>query len=94
MTVEYLFKPIWTIKESLAYNDVNAMLLYNQDQLDNNKPDNLLSSLPRRKQGIAARLSYAYDDRYLAEVNFGYNGSENFAKNNRFGFLHFRLFLE
>lgn len=63
------------------------MLLYNQDQLDNNKPDNLLSSLPRRKQGIAARLSYAYDDRYLAEVNFGYNGSENFAKNNRFGFF-------
>ena len=74
-------------KRKFGVHDVNAMLLYNQDQLDNNKPDNLLSSLPRRKQGIAARLSYAYDDRYLAEVNFGYNGSENFAKNNRFGFI-------
>lgn len=74
-------------KRKFSVHDVNAMLLYNQDQLDNNKPDNLLSSLPRRKQGIAARLSYAYDDRYLAEVNFGYNGSENFAKNNRFGFF-------
>ena len=74
-------------KRKFGVHDVNAMLLYNQDQLDNNKPDNLLSSLPRRKQGIAARLSYAYDDRYLAEVNFGYNGSENFAKNNRFGFF-------
>ena len=72
-------------KRKFGVHDVNAMLLYNQDQLDNNKPDNLLSSLPRRKQGIAARLSYAY--RYLAEVNFGYNGSENFAKNNRFGFF-------
>ena len=74
-------------KRKFGVHDVNAMLLYNQDQLDTNKPDNLLSSLPRRKQGIAARLSYAYDDRYLAEVNFGYNGSENFAKNNRFGFF-------
>lgn len=74
-------------KRKFGVHDVNAMLLYNQDQLDNNKPDNLLSSLPRRKQGIAARLSYAYDDRYLAEVNFGYNGSGNFAKNNRFGFF-------
>ena len=74
-------------KRKFGVHDVNAMLLYNQDQLDNNKPDNLLSSLPRRKQGIAARLSYAYDDRYLAEVNFGYSGSENFAKNNRFGFF-------
>ena len=74
-------------KRKFGVHDVNAMLLYNQDQLDNNKPDNLLSSLPRRKQGIAARLSYAYDDRYLAEVNFGYNGSENYAKNNRFGFF-------
>ena len=74
-------------KRKFGVHDVNAMLLYNQDQLDNNKPDNLLSSLPRRQQGIAARLSYAYDDRYLAEVNFGYNGSENFAKNNRFGFF-------
>ena len=74
-------------KRKFGVHDVNAMLLYNQDQLDNNKPDNLLSSLPCRKQGIAARLSYAYDDRYLAEVNFGYNGSENFAKNNRFGFF-------
>lgn len=74
-------------KRKFGVHDVNAMLLYNQDQLDNNKPDNLFSSLPRRKQGIAARLSYAYDDRYLAEVNFGYNGSENFAKNNRFGFF-------
>ena len=74
-------------KRKFGVHDVNAMLLYNQDQLDNNKPDNLLSSLPRRKQGIAARLSYAFDVRYLAVVNFVYNGSENFAKNNRFGFF-------
>lgn len=74
-------------KRKLGVHDIDAMFLYNQTQTDDNKPENLLGSLPRRKQGLAARLSYAYDDRYLAEVNFGYNGSENFAKHNRFGFF-------
>lgn len=68
-------------------HDVNAMFLYNQDQFDTNSPTDLLSSLPKRKQGIAGRISYGYDNRYLVEANFGYNGSENFAKNNRFGFF-------
>lgn len=74
-------------KRKFGLHDINAMFLYNQDQFETNKPSNLLSSLPRRKQGLAARFSYAYDDRYLTEINFGYNGSENFAKNNRFGFF-------
>ena len=37
--------------------------------------------------GIAGRASYTYDNRYIAEFNFGYNGSENFAKGYRFGFF-------
>lgn len=37
--------------------------------------------------GIAGRASYMYDSRYVAEFNFGYNGSENFAKGKRFGFF-------
>lgn len=48
---------------------------------------NLYTSLPERKQGIAGRISYAYAGKYLAEANFGYNGSENFAKGHRFGFF-------
>jgi len=42
---------------------------------------------PKRTQGIAGRLSYTYDRRYISEFNFGYNGSENFAKGNRYGFF-------
>ena len=69
-------------------HDVNAMLLYNQDELVNNVPgNNLINSLPKRKQGLAGRLSYAYDGKYMAEVNMGYNGSENFAKGHRWGFF-------
>ena len=37
--------------------------------------------------GLAGRLAYSYDDKYFVEGNFGYNGSENFAKGHRFGFF-------
>ena len=69
-------------------HDLNAMLLYSQDELVNNVPGNdLIASLPKRKQGVAGRLSYAFDGKYMAEVNMGYNGSENFAKGHRWGFF-------
>lgn len=70
-------------------HNVSGMLLYNQDQYNVNNPDgnDLIASLPQRKQGLAGRLTYAYKYRYMAELNFGYNGSENFAKGKRFGFF-------
>lgn len=37
--------------------------------------------------GVSARLTYDYDTRYLLELNFAYNGTENFAKEHRFGFF-------
>lgn len=68
-------------------HSVNAMVLYNQDQYNVNNPGGLLASLPKRKQGMAGRVSYGYKHKYLAEANFGYNGSENFAKGYRWGFF-------
>lgn len=68
-------------------HDINAMFLYNQDETSNNKPTTLLESLPKRKQGIAGRISYGYANKYLIEGNFGYNGSENFVKGHRYGFF-------
>jgi len=68
-------------------HNVTGMLLYNQEEYNVNNPDGLIQSLPKRKQGVAGRMTYAYDYKYLAEVNFGYNGTENFAKGHRFGFF-------
>ncbi|RAW02430.1 SusC/RagA family TonB-linked outer membrane protein [Pseudochryseolinea flava] len=45
------------------------------------------ASLPQRNTVLAGRATYGYDSRYLVEFNFGYNGSERFAKNNRYGFF-------
>ena len=42
-------------------------------------------STPSGLIGTSARVTYDYDTRYMAEVNFAYNGTENFAKGRRFG---------
>lgn len=69
-------------KRRFDLHDVTAMLLYMQkeQQYHNN-------SLPYRKQGFVGRMTYGYDDRYFVEANFGYTGSETFAKGHRFGFF-------
>ncbi len=45
------------------------------------------SILPNRNQGFSGRFTYDYDNRYLAEFNFGYNGTERIAKGDRFEFF-------
>ncbi len=44
-----------------------------------------IAALPHRSVGMAGRITYAYDKRYLVEANIGFNGSENFAKGHRMG---------
>lgn len=44
-------------------------------------------SLPYRNIGVSGRATYAYDNRYFLEANFGYNGSERFDAGHRFGFF-------
>ncbi len=67
-------------------HEVGGLILYNQRDYIGTGGD-LITSLPQRARGIASRLNYAYASRYLAEVNFGYNGSENFAPGRRYGFF-------
>ena len=62
-------------------HDVTGMLLYNQNDF------RYQSELAQRYQGLVGRVTYGYDDRYLAEFNAGYNGSENFLEGKRFGFF-------
>ena len=60
---------------------VSGMLLAQRSNYDDG------SKLPYRNQGMAGRAAYTFDDRYVAEFNFGYNGSENFAPGKRYGFF-------
>ncbi|WP_423736366.1 SusC/RagA family TonB-linked outer membrane protein [Chitinophaga caseinilytica] len=68
-------------------HNVGGLLIgIRRNYLNGNSTD-LQQSLPFRNQGVSGRVTYGYDDRYMFEGNFGYNGSERFAKRNRFGFF-------
>ena len=76
------------IQARLDYNrlfsnrhEVTAMLLVNRGNRTVN------NELAYHSQGITGRFAYYYNQKYLMEFNFGYNGSENFAPGKRYGFF-------
>jgi len=72
---------------SFGKHDVTGMVLYNQSDFVDAFAGDFISSIPYRYRGIAGRTTYAFDRRYMAEANFGYNGSETFAPDKRYGFF-------
>ncbi len=68
-------------------HSVSGLLVgYLRNQLVGNA-GSLQESLAFRNMGLSGRATYAYKQRYFVEANFGYNGSERFSKENRFGFF-------
>ena len=75
------------VEYNRKFNDthhITGLVLYNQGKF---YAPNLEYLIPRGHQGLVGRATYSFRDRYLAEVNIGYNGTENFAPGNRFGFF-------
>ncbi|MEA4917177.1 TonB-dependent receptor [Proteiniphilum sp.] len=68
-------------------HDMNILLVSSFQEITNTEATSIQQSLPQRNISTAGRFAYGYDSRYFAEFNFGYNGSERFAKNYRFGFF-------
>ncbi|RVT97354.1 SusC/RagA family TonB-linked outer membrane protein [Mucilaginibacter limnophilus] len=65
----------------------SGLLVYMMQNNINASATDLQQSLPFRNIGVSGRATYNYDSRYYLEYNFGYNGSERFAKKNRFGYF-------
>ncbi len=68
-------------------HNVSAALIYSQQQTLNGNANSLFNSLPFRNLNLAGRATYSYSNRYFFEFNFGYNGSERFSENHRYGFF-------
>ena len=68
-------------------HSVGGMLIGTMRSYLTGNASSLQLSLPARNQGVSGRFTYGYDNRYLVEYDFGYNGSERFADNHRFGFF-------
>ncbi|MEI6948179.1 TonB-dependent receptor [Paraflavisolibacter sp. H34] len=74
-------------KNTVGGTLIGVMSNYESANYESNIANSVQASLPQRNQTLSGRFTYGYDNRYLAEFNFGYNGSERFARNNRFGFF-------
>ena len=77
------------MQASINYNrkfgekhDVGGMILGQRDYWETPA-----GQIPFNVLGVAARATYGYNNRYLAELNMGYNGSEQFAPGKRYGFF-------
>jgi len=67
-------------------HDVSAMLLYNRQSTTSEK-DGDNAGVPHNFEGYSTALGYKYRNTYLLDVNMGYNGTDRFGKNHRFGFF-------
>jgi len=63
---------------------VTGLLLYNNSH---NYYPSSHPEIARAYVGMVGRVTYNYKTKYLVDVNAGYNGSENFHEERRFGFF-------
>lgn len=79
---DWYFEAAFDYSRSFGPHSVGALALYNQSKIYYPKT---YSDIPSGYVGFVGRVTYDYDNRYMAEFNIGYNGSENFAPERRFG---------
>lgn len=78
----------WYMEAALNYSrtfgghSIGALLLYNQTK---KYYPTTYSDIPKGTVGLVGRITYDWQNRYMAEFNIGYNGSENFAPDRRYG---------
>ena len=78
----------WYAEASVNYarkfgrHNVSALLLYNQSKT---YYPATMTDIPTGYVGLVGRVTYDYATKYLVDFNLGYNGSENFAPDKRFG---------
>jgi TonB-linked SusC/RagA family outer membrane protein len=82
------------LESALEYNgsfsdvhNLQTLLVYTMRQQKYGSANTLQLGLPHRNISLSGRVSYNYDTRYFLEFVFGYNGSERFSKEKRYGFF-------
>ena len=81
----------WYVEAAVNYkrdfgdHHVSGLVMYNQSITYYPSGPSEFLSIPRSYIGLVARATYDWKTRYMADVNMGYNGSENFAPGKRFG---------
>ena len=66
---------------------VTAVGIAQENLLTGGNSNSIYETLPEKNLGISGKVEYAFDDKYLLEFIFGYNGSEKFMGTNQYGFF-------
>lgn len=74
-------------QESFGDHDLKAMVVYSQLSQPNPTAGSYQDAIPTRQQNYAARATYGYKNKYFAEFDAGYTGSQVFAPDNRYAFF-------
>lgn len=83
-TSQYVLEPSFHYDRTFNEDhNVTGLVLFNMQEYL--RKGNALERLPYRRLGVVGRVTYGYKDKYLGEINAGYNASENFAPGHRFG---------
>jgi TonB-linked SusC/RagA family outer membrane protein len=64
-----------------------ALFMLSQNTVLKFNPNSQFSFIPNNFRGFTGRIGYDFHMKYLFELNGAYNGSDRFAKENRFGFF-------
>lgn len=72
-------------ERAFGKHHVSGLALHNRNSVTARNDDNIYNFIPNNFLGYSVRLGYDYDDRYLFQFNAGYNGSDRFSANNRYG---------
>jgi TonB-linked SusC/RagA family outer membrane protein len=83
----YYFEGRLNWNRTFERHTLGAMLVSTLQENSNLVAGTVFTALPARNAGVSGRATYDYDNRYFGEFNFGYNGSEKFTKDKRFGFF-------
>ncbi|WP_316811520.1 TonB-dependent receptor [Pedobacter heparinus] len=83
----FYLESMFNYSRNFNKHGLNGLLVYRMMENRVANAGDLQESLPFRNLGVSGRATYSYDNRYFAEFNFGYNGSERFHESKRFGFF-------
>ena len=88
-SAHYYFEGRANYEREFGKHNVSLMLVATAEefQLTSGSSTDIFETLPERNLCQSGRLAYDFDSRYFFEFNYGYNGSEKFAKKYRFGFF-------
>jgi TonB-linked SusC/RagA family outer membrane protein len=81
------FQGVIDYSKRFGDHNISSSLIGTQQQTLYGNAGSLFTSLPYRNVTLAGRATYSFKSRYFLEFNFGYNGTERFSSNHRFGFF-------